>query len=238
VGGRFGDRKDEGEAERARTGGRDPLEMLERSHRRIEEHLAAMIQAAGAIARGAPGDHVAVIDDSLAFLERSATRHEVDEEGSLFPRLRRHTTLARLLEALTDDHHRHHQLHVQLRTQRAQWPPAGPDAADGARLVNLVAELGRAYRSHIEREELELLPAVRTLLAPEELAAVLVEMGQRRGREPASPRSERTESTSPAIAGEPRTPRALEGAQAPRRSRGAGDGARRAVAEARRVRDR
>jgi hemerythrin-like domain-containing protein len=162
---------------------RDALEMLERSHRRLEERLAELNRAAGALARSSSGDHIATIDMVIDYLDRSAARHEVDEEASLFPRLRRHDELAPMLDALTDEHRIHQSLHGRLRTERSAWPAAGPDASAAARLVTLASELGRAYRGHITREESELLPAARGHLSTSELDGIRREMDERRGRD-------------------------------------------------------
>lgn len=166
---------------------RGALDMLERSHRRLEQRLADLIMAAEAVAQGEPGDHLAAIDEVLEFLERSATRHEVDEEGSLFPRLRRHLALSPLLETLTSEHARHHRLHGELRDLRRRLGPGRLDPTDGARLADLAGQLDRAYRLHIEREEAELLPAARAHLSADELSAMLDEMDERRERDRADP---------------------------------------------------
>ena len=65
--------------------------MLERSHRRLEERLADLTRAAGDIVRErAEAGAIEQVDAVLDYLERSAARHETDEEESLFLRLRRH----------------------------------------------------------------------------------------------------------------------------------------------------
>src|SRR5919198_6186334 len=92
--GGLGQKRRRGWSARARRRDRaaddDAIEMLERSHRQVEERLAQLQRACSAIVRerGGAGE-LAAIDDALAYLERSAARHEEDEEESLFPRLRR-----------------------------------------------------------------------------------------------------------------------------------------------------
>jgi hemerythrin-like domain-containing protein len=155
--------------------------MLERSHRRLEERISELQRAAGAILRErADTGDLAAVDDVLAYLERSAVRHETDEEESLFPRLRVHRELRPLLAELSAEHDLHRQIVAHLRTQRSGWPPGGPDAGDGAALAMTTGELARAYRAHIEREERELLPAARDHLSRSELAAIRLEMERRR----------------------------------------------------------
>ena len=156
--------------------------MMERSHRRLEERLADLQSAAGAIVRERAGlAELALVDEVIAYLERSAARHEADEEESLFPRLRGDRDIAPLLADLTAEHAHHRHLIGQLRALRSTWPPAGPAAADGATLAIAITELSRAYRSHITREEEELLPAARGRLTPAEIASITAEMHRRRG---------------------------------------------------------
>ncbi len=84
---------------------RDPLDQLVSSHRRLEERLAELADAARALADEDQRDEArAVIDDVLAFLERSVTRHEHDEEASLFPRLGAVPGLGEVLDRLREEH--------------------------------------------------------------------------------------------------------------------------------------
>jgi len=159
----------------------DGLDMMERSHRRLEERVVELQRAAEAIVRERADDaELEQVDSVLAFLEKSAARHESDEEESLFPRLRQHTELVSLMSDLAHEHDQHRHLVAHLRALRSGWPPGGPDAGDGAALVMAVSELARAYRAHIEREERELMPLARDRLTADERAQVGLEMERRR----------------------------------------------------------
>lgn len=169
---------------RARNGEarQDGLDMMERSHRRLEERVVELQRAAEAIVRErAHNTELDQVDSVISFLERSAARHESDEEDSLFPRLRRHGELLSLLNDLAQEHDQHRHLVAHLRALRSGWPPGGPDAGDGAALAITANELARAYRAHIEREERELLPFARDRLTPDELSQLGAEMERRRG---------------------------------------------------------
>jgi hemerythrin-like domain-containing protein len=171
-----------GKSARNGTGRRDDgLDMMERSHRRLEERMVELQRAAEAIVRErADAGQLAQVDEVIAFLERSAARHESDEEESLFPRLRGHAELVSLMSDLAHEHDQHRQLVAQLRALRSGWPPGGPDAGDGAALAIAVSELARAYRIHIEREERELLPFARDRLTADDRAQLGLEMERRR----------------------------------------------------------
>ncbi|HUQ03832.1 MAG TPA: hemerythrin domain-containing protein, partial [Kofleriaceae bacterium] len=134
--------------------------MLARSHRRLEERLIELRRAVeGIVHERTDSDDLEVVDSVLDFLERSALRHELDEEESLFPRLRTNRDLTALLHDLQIDHEEHRRLVAHLQSLRNGWGPGGPDAGAGAAMAIAVNDLSRAYRAHIEREDRELLPA-------------------------------------------------------------------------------
>jgi hemerythrin-like domain-containing protein len=144
---------------------RDPFEMLERCHRRLEETLATI---------ETPSRQA--LDDALAFIDRAIQRHEDDEEQSPFPRLRRLPALAPLLDRLTVQHRDQTAL---VEALRALLEAARPDEA---RLRDVVGRLSAAYRAHLAVEERELFPAAKAALTDDDLAAMAVEMDARRGR--------------------------------------------------------
>src|SRR5512147_357926 len=123
---------------------RDPFEMLERCHRRLEETLATL----------EPPSRQA-LDEALAFIDRAVRRHEDDEEQSLFPRLVRVPQLAPLLDRLTVQHRDQTALIEELRTLMDAPRP------DEAMLRDTVSRLRAAYAAHIAIEERELFPAAR-----------------------------------------------------------------------------
>src|ERR1051325_10481121 len=61
------------------------LAQLERSHRRHDDVMAELLDAARRFAAGRPDDDdLARVKDAIAFFGRAVTRHFVDEEGSVF----------------------------------------------------------------------------------------------------------------------------------------------------------
>jgi hemerythrin-like domain-containing protein len=143
---------------------RDPFEMLERCHRRLEETMAALREPTPQ-----------ALDEAMAFFDRSLKRHEEDEERSLFPRLVGKTALSPVLDRLTVQHRDQAGLVEELR-----WLSASPGLAT-ARLAVVIDELGEMYAEHIALEERELFPAARTALDEEALGKMAEEMEARRG---------------------------------------------------------
>ena len=144
---------------------RDPFEMLERCHRRLEETLDRL---------RTPSRQE--LDEALAFVDRAVKRHEDDEEQSLFPRLSRVPQLAGLLDRLTIQHRDQTALVEELRAQLGAAKP------DEARLRDVVERLDAAYRQHINIEERELFPAAKAALDADDLGGMASEMDARRGR--------------------------------------------------------
>ena len=165
------------------SGGRkSALAMLDNSHRKLEQNLAELRRAAVAIAggTGTEAEHDTV-RDVVGFLERSVTRHEADEELSLFPRLRGAGSIDPVLDTLADEHLEHRRLHRRLHEIVEAWLDAPATDDHNQHLLRVVIELEDAYRRHIELEEREMFPAARALPA-DQLAEIEDEMQARRGR--------------------------------------------------------
>ncbi len=150
----------------------DPFEQLLRSHRRLEERLEDMSRAAADLGTPKQDEALTFLETSMAWMDRAVTRHEQDEETSLFPRLVTHAGLAECLKTLTAEHRRQEELKEQLRRELRQ----------PGRAALLVRELHQAYARHIKEEEDVLFPAARRLLDAAALSALAMEMANRRGR--------------------------------------------------------
>jgi hemerythrin-like domain-containing protein len=147
----------------------DPFEQLTRSHRRLEQALSALVDAA----RGDRLDETTA-RDVADFLARQVRRHEADEEESLFPRLATVAELAPILDQLRAEHVTHLALHERL--ERAL------SASELDEIRRVAAALEDAYRTHIDVEEAVLFPTARRTLKEPDLAAIVDEMQARRGR--------------------------------------------------------
>src|SRR5215212_1742980 len=82
------------------------LTQLDRSHRRHDDVMAQLLEAARRLAAGRPHDTDAdTVRDAVGYFQRAVTRHFLDEEGSVFPRLStRRPELAEALAALSAEH--------------------------------------------------------------------------------------------------------------------------------------
>jgi hemerythrin-like domain-containing protein len=150
-----------------RDGDDDALGRLESCHRRHDEELPALIEAARR------GDEAAV-GDVLDFLDRSTPRHFLDEEESLFPRaLARAPEHAETIAALVADHREQEKLHARLRVRL--------DAGDLPAVLAEAEALVALHRRHVAVED-ELFPKLAEILGADEWAAIAAEMQGRRGR--------------------------------------------------------
>jgi hemerythrin-like domain-containing protein len=163
---------------------REPFEQLERCHRRLEENLEALAWSARE-AKGAAAD-VDALRDVAGYFARAMRRHEEDEEGSLFPRLKGNLALAdkpeieALLVELAAEHHAHLALHAQLDALITTLDATPDDATAIAALAALSDALTKAYRSHVDAEERTLFPAARAALDAAAIEAMGREMQERR----------------------------------------------------------
>ncbi len=159
----------------------DPFVRLENTHRRIEQRLATLEQAASELDDSAlRPDALRAIYNVMGFMERGAVRHHEDEERSLFPRLRGATALSELIAVLEEEHRAHAALYAELAAHVRGWPDEGPDRPGEAHLRALVRRVAEAYAAHIQREERELFPAARSVLGADARREMGNEMMDRR----------------------------------------------------------
>jgi len=178
----------------------DPLQFLSACHGRIRLRLFAFLQAAARLrAPGTIERHE--VEAALLFFRTSGEGHTVDEEQSLFPRLRPRLEAAGAQEAIEaldrmlDDHRRHEALFDRLAAaMRAIDPALGagdglpdPDApplvcgtAEAAALADALEAIVADYEAHIPVEDDVLYPLAAALMPAEELAGIAAEMRARR----------------------------------------------------------
>jgi len=156
----------------------DPLGMLKACHGRIERQLMTLGRLQRHLPQfGCDDDARAAARAILRYFDLAAPNHHADEEASVFPRLIAMAPLARgLLDELERDH-------ATLADRWTRLRPLLASIAAGQR-ANLsakdVANVRRAYESHIAREEGELIPLAASTFDAQTLAAIGKEMAARR----------------------------------------------------------
>ena len=161
-----------------------PLEMLSACHGRVERQCRTLLRMVPHLLDHGPDQAAREAAQSvMRYFDTSAPQHHADEEEDLFPALLRHAPDAELsglgeLIATLDAQHRTlerawRDLRVKLEGV-CSGTTRSLDADEVAYLVNL-------YRSHIEREESELLPLAARVLDTAQLDAIGRAMRLRRG---------------------------------------------------------
>lgn len=157
----------------------DPLEKLTAAHRRLEENLNDLARAAQTLSSARTREEgLEIVSSVIAYLERAVTRHEEDEERSLFPRLAVLEPIAPTIARLREEHVAHERAVDALRAVIARDGGAGAPEA----LPQLIASLRASYDRHIACEEQEVFPAARRFLQPSAIQSISAEMEARRGR--------------------------------------------------------
>ena len=116
--------------------------------------MASLLEAARRLAAGRPHDtDVDAVNDAVGYFQRAVTRHFLDEEGSVFPRLStRRPELAEALAALSAEHP------AQIALQNAVAEAAkglDGDARQGAgkALLEVAERLAEQHKQHVARED-------------------------------------------------------------------------------------
>jgi hemerythrin-like domain-containing protein len=158
------------------------LAALERSHRRHDEVIAELLEAARRFAAGRPdaGD-LGRVRDAVAYFEGSVTRHFVDEDGSVFPRLStRRPALAPALAELSAEHPTQITLQTEVAAAAQELDgDARPSA--GKTLLDAATRLAKTHHAHVGREDAIFANAHEALTAEDD-REIVAEMEMRRDR--------------------------------------------------------
>ncbi len=161
-----------------------PLEMLAACHGRVERQCQTLQRLVLHLAAHGP-DQAAreAAQNVMRYFDTSARHHHADEEEDLFPALldsaseQEKAQLGELIAALQVQHRQLEQFWAQLRLKL--------EAVSHGKAGELVADevecMCRLYRSHIEREEVELLPSAERILGTGQLDGLGRAMLARRG---------------------------------------------------------
>ncbi|GAA4558329.1 hemerythrin domain-containing protein [Planotetraspora kaengkrachanensis] len=121
-------------------------------------------QLADLIRRTAPGDvrRAAPIGEHAEFVLDGLHNHHATEDENIWPRLlERVAPGADLIGRMEAQHHVVAEHIEQARLLLPKWK-AAPDAASGAELADTLHRLGEALGRHLDEEEAEILPLIRT----------------------------------------------------------------------------
>jgi hemerythrin-like domain-containing protein len=167
----------------------EPIEMLAACHGRIAEQchtLTRLVEHLGS--NGADEQASQAAQAVIRYFDTAGENHHRDEEEDLFPVLRRfagHRALevGALLAALLMEHDRMRTVWRDvLRPQLVAVAERRSNVLDAVQVQQFV----KLYSSHIDRENVELLPLARTVLGDEELQRLGEAMAARRGVKPAA----------------------------------------------------
>lgn len=159
-----------------------PLEHLTACHRRIEDRLATLGRAADHL-RDAPATALEAIRKSIEFFDSSGALHTMDEELSLFPRLRPRLTGQEVahLNRLEKQHDEVESVFAELKPVVADIAASPQQTVSlGARYRELVIQLNGLYRPNIKFEDEILMRVAGRILGPAELENIFQEMKTRR----------------------------------------------------------
>jgi hemerythrin-like domain-containing protein len=159
-----------------------PIEHLMACHRRIEQRLETLINAAGHIGN----DRARVLEAiqrSLEFLDTSGALHTQDEEASLFPRLRPKlsNSEAAFVDSLEAQHVEAGSVYADLKRLAATLNTSGSSTADSiASYRECASRLRALYRDHIRAEDEILTALAKRSLGELEISEISREMRARR----------------------------------------------------------
>ncbi|HYP04621.1 MAG TPA: hemerythrin domain-containing protein [Bryobacteraceae bacterium] len=157
-----------------------PIDHLVACHRRIEHRLDTL-ERAGAALDQSPEASLIAIENSVRFMDVSGVLHTIDEEESVFPRIRNAANPDEIayLDNLEAEHREADQVYLRLKeVATSLMNGVTPEAIPEYR--NLVAKLSGMYRSHIASEDQVLMELGRRVLTPSELEVIQSEMRARR----------------------------------------------------------
>ncbi len=158
------------------------LARLEQSHRRHDDVMDSLVEAARRLAAGRPDTFdIDRINDAVVYFKRSITRLFLDEEGSLFPRLStRRPELAEQLALLAAGH----PAQVKLQARIGELAAAlDGESRQGAHkeLLEAATQLAAAHDGRVARLEHVFTIAKEALTAQDD-ADIVAEMKKRRDR--------------------------------------------------------
>ena len=166
-----------------------PLDFLFHCHQKIAANLEALRRATADLHTAQKEDLATVsetINGVLTHLRSSGKKHTLDEEESLFPRIRQHKDggteeILEVIGQLEAQHRRAASIEDTLTEMAVGLAIADDVDPNNIALFNDLSEsLYDLYRPHIQIENEFIFPAAAQILSADELSAAGLEMFQRR----------------------------------------------------------
>jgi len=157
----------------------DPLGLLRACHERVFKHCDILENLAAHLAnQGVDQETREAAAQVHRYFSVAAKHHHQDEEQDLFPRLARQSL------KLADQVHQLKQEHEQLDALWAELEPllAKPASIENIEAFQSLAErFATAYRTHVQRENSDLLDMAQHIFSSDELKQIGLAMAERRG---------------------------------------------------------
>ncbi|MCI0447770.1 hemerythrin domain-containing protein [bacterium] len=169
---------------------KNPIGLLTDCHRRIKKFLMMMITVMRQT-HGGPlkTSQQEALELALQYFREAAPKHALDEEASLFPRMR---PLCRMLDSsikslnhLEKEHHIADENHRTVEQLSKKWLLEGQLCfEDACELSDALGRLSVLYKKHIDVEERKIFPLASRILSAAEVTEIGREMAMRRNINP------------------------------------------------------
>ncbi len=135
-------------------------------------------------------DQRKALESALRYFQHSAPKHTLDEEESLFPRLRKaeveqRAEILATIDLLHTEHLQIEAAHDEIDALLIKWLDENRlTEAETADLHDALTKLHTTYQQHMTLEEEPLFPLAENILPEADIAAIGEEMASRRGVNP------------------------------------------------------
>ncbi|HSE39259.1 MAG TPA: hemerythrin domain-containing protein [Acidobacteriota bacterium] len=165
----------------------NPIGLMSDCHRRIKKFLSIIITVLRQTHGGELNvDQKKALETALTYFREAAPKHTLDEEQSLFPRVRdcdkdlTNNTI-QCLDHLQQDHANVIESHQNMDRLGKRWISQGQLCSEDChKLSATLGELSKIYKRHIYIEEHEIFPVASKLLSSADVEAIGREMALRR----------------------------------------------------------
>jgi hemerythrin-like domain-containing protein len=164
----------------------EPLGLLSDCHRRIQMFIGSLRGLAKLNGHSLSDEGRLALENALRYFREAAPKHTVDEEQSLFPRLKAlHPDESALvfadMEVLEGEHQWAEALHAEVDRLGQKYITAGTlSEADASAFQNAVEALFAMYERHIKLEDESLFVFAAKVLSDSDKFAIAQEMAARR----------------------------------------------------------